>query len=185
MIEHGPVQKSAAAFAEKRVREGEVMRIVSTVLNGGEIPAKYGKHGDTKNDFGVPSISVPFEIQDAPEGTVCYALVLDDVDAVPVCGFTWIHWVAANIKKSVVPENDSVNADYPQGVNSWLQTYGKQGAVGYGGMTPPDAPHTYTLKVYALDAELPLENGFYLNELMHAMKGHILAQAEAEGVYNN
>ena len=161
------------------------MRIVSDAMNGGKIPARFGKYGDTKNSFGVPSISVPFEIEDAPEGTVSYALVLDDVDSVPVCGFTWIHWIAANIKKTKIPENDSVKADYVQGINSWLGTYGVEGSIGYGGMTPPDAPHNYTLRVYALDTELDLKEGFFLNELVHAMKGHVLATAEAEGVYEH
>lgn len=137
------------------------MRITSEVMNGGEIPGRFGKHGDEKNRYGIPCVSIPFSIEDAPEGTVSYALILDDVDAVPVCGFTWIHWIAANIKKTVLPENDSINADYVQGINSWLQTNGKDGAIGYGGMIPPDAPHRYTLKVYALDRNLDLQEGFF------------------------
>ncbi|MBQ6386496.1 MAG: YbhB/YbcL family Raf kinase inhibitor-like protein [Lachnospiraceae bacterium] len=161
------------------------MRIVSEVMNGGEIPARFGKYGTQNNSFGVPSCSVPFEIEDAPEGTKSFAVVLDDVDSVPVCGFVWLHWIAANIKKTRVPENDSVNADYVQGTNSWLGTYGKEGSAGYGGMTPPDRPHVYTLKVYALDTELDLEDGFFYNALVHAMKGHVLASAEAEGTYRN
>lgn len=161
------------------------MIIVSDVMNGGVIPAKYGKYGTEMNNYGIPSISVPFSVKDVPEGTVCFALILDDVDAVPVCGFTWIHWVAANIRKNDVPENDSVHADYVQGTNSWYQSNGKAGAFGYGGMTPPDAPHTYTLRVYALDKELDLQDGFFLNEMVHAMKGHVLAVAETEGVYKN
>ena len=32
---------------------------------------------------------------------------------------------------------------------------------GYMGPYPPDKDHVYTLTVYALDCELPLENGFY------------------------
>lgn len=161
------------------------MKIRSEAMNGGEIPARFGKYGTEKNSYGIPSISIPFTIEDAPEGTKSYALVLDDADAVPVCGFVWIHWIAANIKKTEIPENDSQNADYVQGTNSWLQTYGKAGAVGYGGMTPPDAPHTYTLRVYALDTVLDLKEGFFLNELLHGMKGHVLGTAEAEGFYQN
>ena len=39
---------------------------------------------------------------------------------------------------------------------------------------PPDATHSYTLNVYALDCELGLPEGFYLNELRRAMSGHVL-----------
>ena len=80
------------------------MKIISSAMNGGQIPEKYGKYSDILNDCDIPVLSVPFTVEDAPEGTVSYALVLDDVDAVPVCGFVWIHWIAADIMDSVVPE---------------------------------------------------------------------------------
>ena len=161
------------------------MKIISSALNGGIIPERFGKYGDMKNDFDVPVLSVPFRIEDAPAGTVSFALVLDDVDSVPVCGFVWIHWIAADITACEVPEGAGLHADFAQGINSWVGSNGKEGAIGYGGMTPPDAPHTYTLRVYALDCKLGLKDGFYYNELVHAMKGHILAVDEAEGTYNN
>lgn len=154
-------------------------------MNGGQIPEKYGKYSDILNDCDIPVLSVPFTVEDAPEGTVSYALVLDDVDAVPFCGFVWIHWIAADIMDSVVPEGASQNAEFPQGINSLVGSLGREKSVGYGGMAPPDAPHTYALHVYALDCKLGLSDGFYYNELVHAMKGHILAEACAEGIYNN
>ncbi len=161
------------------------MKIISSAMNGGQIPEKYGKYSDILNDCDIPVLSVPFTVEDAPEGTVSYALVLDDVDAVPVCGFVWIHWIAADIMDSVVPEGASQNAEFPQGINSLVGSLGREKSVGYGGMAPPDAPHTYALHVYALDCKLGLSDGFYYNELVHAMKGHILAEACAEGIYNN
>lgn len=51
----------------------------------------------------------------------------------------------------------------------------------YCGPQPPDATHSYTLNVYALDCELGLPEGFYLNELRRAMDGHVLPdQASVE-----
>lgn len=161
------------------------MRIISEALNGSIIPDKYGKRGDAKDSFGNPCLSVPFRIEDAPEGTVSYALVLDDIDSVPVCGFVWIHWIAAGIKDTDIPEGASANADFIQGINSCFSSNGRENSIGYIGMAPPDAPHTYTLKVYALDTDLDLTEGFFYNELMHAMEGHVLAAAEAAGIYNN
>lgn len=52
----------------------------------------------------------------------------------------------------------------------------------YIGPCPPDKDHLYTLTVYALDKELDLKEGFFLNELRHAMNGHILAQASHDFV---
>lgn len=161
------------------------MKIISEAMNGGIIPDKYGKRGDAKDSFGNPCLSVPFRIEDAPAGTVSYALVLDDIDSVPVCGFVWIHWIAANIKETDIFEGASKDADFVQGVNSCFGSNGRENSIGYIGMAPPNAPHIYTLKVYALDTELDLEEGFFYNELMHAMEGHVLAVAEAPGTYDN
>ena len=38
----------------------------------------------------------------------------------------------------------------------------------------PDKNHLYELHVFALDKVLGLQQGFLLNELHHAMEGHIL-----------
>ena len=44
-------------------------------------------------------------------------------------------------------------------------------AKGYIGPQPPTTVHHYTLTVYALDSELDLKEGFWLNELLHASEG--------------
>lgn len=149
---------------------------------------RFGKRGEHFASDGMPTYSLPFSIEDAPQGTVCYALVLEDKDAVPVCGFSWIHWIAANITRTRIGENESRTAkDFVQGTNSHSGKLGglrRLEASCYGGMAPPDAPHVYELHVFALDAMLPLETGFYFNELYKAMQGHVLATATLCGVYD-
>lgn len=160
------------------------MKVFSEAMNGGVIPERFGSHGTEENDYGIPGRSIPLRIEDAPKGTVSFALILEDKDAAPVCGFSWIHWIAADITRTEIPENDSVSAvDYVQGINSWFGTYGKEGAIGYGGMAPPDGSHVYELYVFALDKKLGLENGFFINDLYHAMDGHILASERLTGSY--
>lgn len=162
------------------------MKIISEAFNGGRIPDRFGKRGLDSNGAGIPKRSPAFRIEDAPEGTVTYAVVLDDVDSFPVCGFAWIHWTVANLKTPSLEEDASrKGGDFLQGTNSWLKSSGSEEAYGYGGMTPPDAPHTYTLHVYALDTVLNLSDGFLYNELVHAMKGHVLAEETVEGFYRN
>lgn len=51
---------------------------------------------------------------------------------------------------------------------------------GYVGPQPPDKTHDYTLMVFALDDTLPLENKYWLNDFIHAAKGHILAKAQID-----
>lgn len=167
------------------------MSVTSTGIRDGVIDDKYGKHGQAFNENGMPTYSLPFQIENAPKDSVSYALVLEDKDAFPVSGgFSWIHWTAANITRTELAENESQTAtDFVQGVNSWISIQGGQQSRElssfYGGMAPPDAPHTYELHVYALDKMLDLENGFNMNELYAQMDGHILDQYTLKGVYRN
>ncbi|MEG2750175.1 MAG: YbhB/YbcL family Raf kinase inhibitor-like protein [Anaerorhabdus sp.] len=167
------------------------MKITSTGIIEGIINDEYGVRGTQVNEYGIPSYSLPFKIEEAPKNTKSYAIVLEDKDAYPVSGgFVWIHWLAANIKKDEVQSNESISTkEFIQGTNSWTSIQGgqisKEAASYYGGMMPPDQPHLYELHVYALDIELDLQNGFYLNELHHAMNGHILDTATLKGIYKN
>ncbi|MBV7388417.1 YbhB/YbcL family Raf kinase inhibitor-like protein [Pasteurellaceae bacterium TAE3-ERU1] len=164
------------------------MKVTSSGITNGVIDDKYGKRGALVSDFGMPTCSLPLEISGAPAGTKSFAIVLEDKDAVPVCGYTWIHWLAANIKREVLEENDSTSAtDYVQGTNSWSGKIAGQDRLHcacYGGMAPPDKAHRYEFYVYALDCELELDAGFHFNELHFAMQGHILAQAYLVGTYD-
>lgn len=177
----GGVQPMQAQAKEK-------MTVTSAGIIDGRIADVYGSKGTQFGPGGMPTYSLPLKINNAPKGTVSYAIVIDDYDAVPLFGFTWIHWLAANLERDELAANESVQArDFVQGANSW---YGKLGGLDaitasvYGGMAPPDGAHTYNIKVYALDTKLPLEKGFFLNQLYREMEGHVLAEATLKGVYS-
>ncbi len=163
------------------------MKISSDGIINGKIDDKYGKYGKV-NHFGMPTCSIPLKFEDYPKNTVSFAIFLEDKDAFPVSGgFSWVHWVACNIKEDYVKENASQNANFVQGVNSWISIQGgsnsSQDCAKYGGMAPPDADHIYEINVYALDTTLELKNGFFLNEMFRAMEGHILDSAILKGSY--
>lgn len=164
------------------------MYVTSSGLDArGHWQDKYGKRGTQFGKDDMPTYSIPLGIHDAPAGTKSYVIIFDDMDAVPVCGFVWIHWLAANLTRTYLEENESINArDFIQGVNSRYShdNITRDEASVYGGMAPPNQPHVYDLKVYALDTILPLENGFFYNELRRAMEGHVLAEATLSGVYD-
>lgn len=166
------------------------MTVTSDGIKDGVIDDKYGAKGSAFIE-GMPSYSLPIKIHNAPKGTKSYALVLQDKDSYPVAGFVWIHWAAANITRTDLKENEAFLAkDFVQGTNSWFspllpKPLSRLKAATYGGMAPPNAPHTYELTVYALDTLLPLEKGFYLNELFRAMDGHVLEKATLKGSYSN
>ncbi len=102
------------------------MKVTSTGIVNGIIEDKYGKFGTQFNENGMPTYSLPLSIAEAPNGTVSYALVLEDKDAFPVSGgFSWIHWTAANIAKTDILENESqTTVDFVQGLNSWTSIQG-------------------------------------------------------------
>lgn len=148
----------------------------------------YGARGSQFNDFGKCTYSIPFEIVDAPKHTKSFAFVFEDYDAVPLCGFSWIHWIGCNLTRSTILANESVAArDFVQGSNSWISplagSHSREESSVYGGMAPPNGPHLYQLQVFALDTLLPLERGFYLNEMYKALENHILEQAVLKGIY--
>jgi Raf kinase inhibitor-like YbhB/YbcL family protein len=116
----------------------------------------------------------------APPSAGSFALVVDDPDA-PGGAFT--HWVLYNL-----PPN---SARLPQGVppapqlaGGGLQGQNDFGETGYGGPCPPPGkPHHYQFTLYALDATLGLQASAFKQDLLNAMRGHVLGQARLVGTY--
>jgi len=163
------------------------MRVTSTGIENGIIADRFGSKGEHFRN-GMPIYSLPFEIGDAPDDAVAFAVIFDDHDAVPVYGFTWLHWLISDLRRTSLKENASVNdKDLIQGVNSChscASDLSLEDATGYGGPAPPNCTHKYDLKVFALDKELSLKSGFRLNDLMHAMEGHVICHAKVSGLYS-
>jgi hypothetical protein len=149
------------------------MQLTSPAFAQGQpIPKKYTCEG--------PDLSPPLKWSSAPEGTKSFALICDDPDA-PVG--TWVHWVIYNIPASAtelqegVPKAETVLGGAKQGMNDFKR-------IGYGGPCPPPGnPHRYFFKLYALDTELNLKTGATKGDLVEAMQGHILAEAQLVGTY--
>lgn len=140
---------------------------------------------------GVPQKSIPYHWKGAPKETKSFAIVFQDYDNVPDEGFSWIHWLVADIPKEVfsLAENASrSDSTLIQGTNSWSIPYGpyanidKDLTIRYGGPAP-ERKHEYETKIYALDKVLGLANGFYYNELLREMEGHVLAEGTLKGFY--
>ncbi|PIP29793.1 YbhB/YbcL family Raf kinase inhibitor-like protein [Candidatus Jorgensenbacteria bacterium CG10_big_fil_rev_8_21_14_0_10_54_38] len=140
----------------------------SAFREGGAIPVKHTCDGDDVNPF--------LEIKNAPEGTVSFALIVDDPDAPRSA---WVHWLVWNISpKTQYFSEDHLPDDAVQGKTSF-------GHAKYGGPCPPrgDQPHHYVFTLYALDAMLGLPAGADKAALLAAMEGHILGQTVLTGMY--
>ena len=124
--------------------------------------------------------SPPLAWRDTPEAAKGFALVCDDPDAP---AGAWVHWVLYDLPPTArelpegVPTTPTVTSGGRQGTNDFRRT-------GYGGPCPPrGAPHRYVFRLYALDATLALAPDTTRAALVHAMQGHVLAQAELTGRY--
>ncbi len=150
------------------------------------IPDDYSKLASVQVK-GSAVVSFPFTIEEIPSGAKSLAWTLVDYDSIPVCGFAYIHWVVANVpaEKAHIEADFSRNDKYHlKGKNSLVSRFLTKDYSdiddAYMGPYPPDKDHVYTLTVYALDADLDLSKGFYMNELLHKIKGHILAESKLE-----
>jgi len=125
---------------------------------GGEIPKICGyKHGNEKPELdfmGMENMPGP------------WAMIMDDPDAMAAVGKVWVHWL----------EYGNTDDSVTEGKNDF-------GEIGYGGPAPPDGRHTYVFKLYELDTDLDLKEGYSKQELEDAMEGHIIAEAKLTGTY--
>lgn len=167
------------------------MKVTSTGIVDGILDVRFGRLAKTDLYKKLVCKRNPqLKITGAPAGTKSYAVYMEDRQAAPVWGFSWIHWLAANITSDEVPENSTRTADYVQGLNSKISPiipeeirFTKEEAIGYQGPGPRNEPHKYTFRIYALDTMLDLKDGFWLHELFDAMEGHILDECALNGVY--
>jgi Raf kinase inhibitor-like YbhB/YbcL family protein len=143
--------------------------------NGGSIPARYTCDG--------ADVSPELRWEGEPPKTQSFALIVDDPDAPDPSApkMTWVHWVVYDIPANVhmLPEDagkHGLPAGAKQGLNDWKRA-------AYGGPCPPIGTHRYFFKLYALDAVLPDLGHPTKAQLLDAMKGHLLEEAQLIGTY--
>jgi Raf kinase inhibitor-like YbhB/YbcL family protein len=143
----------------------------SAFVQGQPIPAKYSCKGS--------DVSPALTWTEPPAQAQSFALIMDDPDA-PMG--TWVHWVIFNIPVSARGLNEAVSTSAQLSDGS-LQGRTSAGSNGYHGPCPPSGTHRYIFKLYALDTMLTLTSGADKGQLLKAMEGHILAQAELMGTF--
>ena len=134
----------------------------SAFAAGAEIPTEFTCEG--------PDSMPALTWSGAPPATQAYAVIVDDPDAPDPAApkRTWVHLVATTTATSL-------GTDATFGTNDFGKTT-------WGGPCPPVGRHRYFFKVYALDAPVGAA-GIKKDDLLAAMKGHVLAQGELIGTY--
>lgn len=152
------------------------------------IPDQYSKHcaDDAKID-GQPIVSFPFYVDQLDPTSQYLHWALTDDDAIPVCGFQWIHWTVANVPLQALMFDigDADAIQIPPDFSRQMVSMVPEAAQGrnseasrlvrstnpmvyerYTGPTPPDHDHNYQLRVWETEKPLTgLKNGFWLNEM--------------------
>jgi Raf kinase inhibitor-like YbhB/YbcL family protein len=147
----------------------------TSFASGAMMDRRYSAYGD--------NVSPALSWRPVP-GVRSYAIIAEDPDArrpIPV-----LHWLAWNIPAKVTSLPEGLpklpRLPDPSGV---LQGRNSHGSIGYAGPHPPvgDAPHHYHFQVYALHNSLDVPPGASLDQLLAAMKGHVLAKGALVGRY--
>lgn len=132
--------------------------------HNGHIPVKYTCEGE--------DINPPLELTGIPDEAKSIALIVEDPDA-PHGVFD--HWIVWNISPSEAIAEKS---------NAGISGRNSFGKIGYGGPCPPSGVHRYFFRAYALDSQIDLLGGAGKQDLLDAMKGHIIGTAELMGQYS-
>jgi len=137
--------------------------------DGGSIPREYGR--------GARNVNPPLTIRNVPAAAASLTLVVDDPDAVEPAGHVWLHWLVWNVSpaRTAIPEGWEPT-DAVEGVNDF-------GERGYDGPAPPDRPHTYRFRLFALETTLDLGPSASERDVEAAMEGAVLARATLRGTY--
>ena len=110
---------------------------------------------------------------------VSIAIICEDPDAP---SGIWSHWVIFNLppETTKLPERvmprETLENGATQGSNGW-------GTIGYRGPCPPSGTHRYYFKIYALDVKLNFPAGITREELLKALKSHVLDAGQIMGTY--
>jgi Raf kinase inhibitor-like YbhB/YbcL family protein len=155
-------------------------RLTSPAFGDGQpIPKQYTADG--------PGESPPLRWSGMPAGTQQMVLVVDDPDAAKhTDGKAYVHWVIYGLAPDLsglpqgVPSAQQIIAPVAadQGLNSRRQ-------MGYTPPAPPahDPPHHYHFRLFALNQPVPMQPGMDASQVLTAIRGHVLAEADLTGVY--
>lgn len=167
---------SEIAIALAKPAGDAAVTVTSDFADGARIPLAHVADGD--------DASPPVSWQGAPEGTVSFAVIMDDPDAAEPKPFT--HWIVYGIPAGLTGLREGLPTEpilqEPKGV---MQGTNSRGSTGYVGPKPPagDPPHHYHLQVFALDTMPALEPGATRAALLAAIEGHVLAAGEVVGTF--
>lgn len=157
--------------AEPKARQ-KIILSSAAFQSGADIPRKYTCDAE--------DVSPPLGWTNAPAGAKSFALIADDPDAP---GGTWVHWVIYDLPAAMkeLAEAAAKTEVLPNGAKQGMNDFRK---LGYNGpCPPPGSAHRYYFKLYALDAPTKLKPRATKQQVLEAIEGRVLGEAELIGRY--
>ena len=187
------MRAARAAFALAAVFG--VLRVPAADLEAQNAPTRLTVESPTlKADQPMPrdytpdgrNVSPPLAWSNLPAGTREIAVIHEDPTAPMPQPF--VHWVIYKIPATAkgLPENIPIDpaAPMPPDIAGAMQgSNGFRRNIYRGPAPPPGRPHHYHFIVYALDQPLNVKPGLTRQELLDAMKGHVIGQGEIVATY--
>ena len=168
-----PTQFPSSPDSQSNEEVAMSFKISSSAFKNGEmIPSDFSRDGR--------DVSPALNWKESPAGAQSFALIMDDPDAP---AGTWVHWIIFNIPASSRDLKEGIPTD-PQLSDGSIQGRTSAGTSGYHGPCPPSGTHHYFFKIYALDIMLSLSANANKKDLLAAMEGHILANADLIGKFS-
>jgi Raf kinase inhibitor-like YbhB/YbcL family protein len=142
----------------------------SAFADKGQMPAKYSCDGE--------GVNPPLTFSNIPSKTQSLTLIVEDPDIpeqfkAQVPGGVFDHWLLWDI---AADSKGFAEGAEKRGINAG-------GQPGFFPACPPDKPHRYFFKLFALDKKLAGTDIKNKADLQRAMAGHIIEQAEMIGMY--
>jgi Raf kinase inhibitor-like YbhB/YbcL family protein len=163
---------SATTTSAADVKPGAIRLTSAAFQAGTDLPRKYTCDAE--------DVSPPLRWVNAPAATKSFALIGDDPDAP---GGTWVHWVIYDLPADTkeLPEAVAKTEALPSGAKQGVNDFRK---LGYNGpCPPPGSAHRYYFRLYALDAPANLKPRATKQQVLEAVKGHMLGEGELMGRY--
>lgn len=143
--------------------------------NGERIPKKYTCEGE--------DLSPELHWTGVPPNAKSFVIIVNDPDA-PIGTFN--HWVIYDIPADVssLPEGVEKKPELQRGIKQGKNDFGK---IGWGGPCPPKGhgTHRYFFIIKALSVEkIGLAPGATVSQVMKAIEGKVIAEAQMYGTYS-
>jgi Raf kinase inhibitor-like YbhB/YbcL family protein len=186
---HMPANPLGVLLRNRRAGEGALLwaRPDLQAPSNMELTSPAYEHGQPMPDryrgrLRGPNISPAVAWTEPPAGTVELVLVNQDRDVPFRKAAT--HALAIGLESALRSLDENALVD-PSPISGIRHGNGPLGRRGWAGPMPipSHGPHSYVFQLFALDRKLDLPERFSIDEVAHAMSGHVIGRARLDGTY--